>query len=209
MKGMNVFTLAAVALIAGFLATGCKTKNVPHTPLPPTGGGGGGGGGTVLPPDRESPGRTLPGDTNLVTGPTTLTNLDATHPASKRSIADRPQDRAKWTNQTVHFEFDSSVIKASETAKLDTVAREFKSCPPESDILIEGHCDERGTPEYNRALGERRATALREYLIRAGVNSEYIHTVSFGKDKPAALGHDPASWTKNRRGEFILVLPKT
>ena len=75
-------------------------------------------------------------------------------------------------------------------------------------LLIEGHCDERGTEEYNRSLGERRALALREALQKAGVDSLRVKTISYGKDKPADPAHDDAAWTKNRRGEFILLHPK-
>ena len=70
------------------------------------------------------------------------------------------------------------------------------------------HGTERGTEEYNRSLGERRALALRELLIKAGVDGKHIFTRSFGKDQPAVVSHDEAAWSKNRRGEFILVLPK-
>jgi len=108
----------------------------------------------------------------------------------------------------VYFEFDRSTVRASEAAKVQEVANRFKNENPESDLLIEGHCDERGTEEYNRSLGERRALALRELLVAAGISSDHVHTTSFGKDKPAEVGHNEAAWSKNRRGEFILVLPK-
>jgi peptidoglycan-associated lipoprotein len=75
-------------------------------------------------------------------------------------------------------------------------------------VLVEGHCDERGTPEYNRALGERRALSVRESLISLGVPGEGIHTVSFGEDRPADPGHNDAAWAKNRRAEFVLLKPK-
>jgi hypothetical protein len=75
-------------------------------------------------------------------------------------------------------------------------------------LLIEGHCDERGTEEYNRSLGERRALALREALAKAGVSPDRVRTLSYGKDKPADPGHDESAWSKNRRGEFILLHPK-
>jgi peptidoglycan-associated lipoprotein len=70
---------------------------------------------------------------------------------------------------------------------------------------VEGHCDERGTAEYNRALGERRAGAAREELVRMGVEAERITTISYGKDRPADPGHDEASWAKNRRCEFSAI----
>jgi peptidoglycan-associated lipoprotein len=74
-------------------------------------------------------------------------------------------------------------------------------------VEVDGHCDERGTEEYNRALGERRALALREELISLGVDPNRIDTVSYGKDRPAETGHDEAAWRKNRRGEFLLETP--
>ena len=75
-------------------------------------------------------------------------------------------------------------------------------------LLIEGNCDERGTEEYNRALGERRALAAREALAKRGVSPERIRTISYGKDKPTDPGHDDAAWSKNRRADFVLLHPK-
>jgi peptidoglycan-associated lipoprotein len=125
-----------------------------------------------------------------------------------RDITGRPQDREKYRAQTVYFDFDRSNVKASEAHKVEEVANRFKQENAATDLLIEGHCDERGTEGYNQALGERRALAIREMLVSLGVTADRIHTVSFGKDKPAETGHNEAAWSKNRRGEFILVLPK-
>jgi peptidoglycan-associated lipoprotein len=119
-----------------------------------------------------------------------------------------PQDREKYRAQTVHFEFDRANVSAGEASKVQEVASKFKTESPEADLLVEGHCDERGTEEYNRSLGERRALAIRELLVAAGVPADHVHTASFGKDKPADPGHNEAAWKQNRRGEFILVLPK-
>jgi peptidoglycan-associated lipoprotein len=205
MRSSNLVTLITLGLLAGFAAAGCKKAPARTTPLPNqmtarVGDGAGSGLDSGL-PSRLGPGPL--GDTTSL-----RPNPDGTLSASTRDITGRDQDRNKWQNQTVYFEFDRSVVRAGEAAKVDAVAREFKGCDPESDLLIEGHCDERGTPEYNRALGERRALALREYLVHAGVNPEHVHTISFGKDNPAVSGHDEAAWSKNRRGVFILVLPK-
>jgi peptidoglycan-associated lipoprotein len=112
-------------------------------------------------------------------------------------------DRAALADQTVHFAFDSAAVLTKEQSKLIIVSEKLKS-DPSAKLLIEGHCDERGTEEYNRALGERRALALREALVAAGIDPERIRTISYGKDKPADTGHDEAAWSKNRRGEFIL-----
>jgi peptidoglycan-associated lipoprotein len=108
---------------------------------------------------------------------------------------------------TVHFAFDSAVVKKSEDANISAVAAAL-AANPNDKLLIEGNCDERGTEEYNRALGEHRAIALREALIKSGVSGDRIKTISYGKDKPADPGHDESAWSKNRRGDFVLLLPK-
>jgi peptidoglycan-associated lipoprotein len=74
-------------------------------------------------------------------------------------------------------------------------------------LLIEGHCDERGTEGYNTTLGDKRANALREYLVNLGVSPARIHTLSLGETVPAATGNNESAWSKNRRGEFIFVEP--
>lgn len=115
-------------------------------------------------------------------------------------------DPEAFKAQTVYFDFDSSVVKLSEIDKVRAVAEELK-LRPEVRLLIDGHCDERGTEEYNRALGERRALAVREVLVKQGIAPDRIRTRSWGEDKPADPGHNEAAWAKNRRAEFILLLP--
>ena len=107
---------------------------------------------------------------------------------------------------TIHFAFDSAVIRDSEQASLQAVASALNS-DPNDKLLIEGNCDERGTEEYNRALGERRALAAREALAKLGVDPMRIRTISYGKDKPVDPGHDEAAWQNNRRDDFGLLLP--
>jgi peptidoglycan-associated lipoprotein len=117
------------------------------------------------------------------------------------------EDREAFKANTVYFDFDSAVVKKSEHSKIDKVASALKA-QPTACVEIEGHCDERGTEEYNRALGERRALAVRDYLIQSGLAGDRIFTISYGEDKPAVPGHNEAAWAKNRRAEFILLLPK-
>jgi len=107
---------------------------------------------------------------------------------------------------TVHFDYDSSTVKASEESKLTSVAQAMKGATPVA-VRVEGNCDERGTEEYNRSLGDRRANALREKLATMGVDPKKILTVSYGEDKPADSGHSEAAYAKNRRGDFILLTP--
>ncbi len=117
-------------------------------------------------------------------------------------------DRAALAAYTVHFAYDSAAVKKSEQSSVQAVASAL-SADAGTKLLIEGHCDERGTEEYNRSLGERRALALREALQKAGVDPSRVRTESFGKDQPADPGHDESAWAKNRRGEFILLHPKS
>jgi peptidoglycan-associated lipoprotein len=105
---------------------------------------------------------------------------------------------------TVYFAFDSATVNPSERTKLDDMAAYVRENSRQV-ITIEGHCDERGTAEYNRTLGERRAQAVREYLTGAGVDAARLQTISYGKDKPADPGHTEESWAKNRRAEFIIT----
>jgi len=107
---------------------------------------------------------------------------------------------------TIYFDYDKSAVKASEESKLNEVAAYWKANPT-NGIRVEGNCDERGTDEYNRSLGDRRAMAAREYLVGLGVDPKMILTVSYGKDKPADTGHDEAAYAKNRRDEFVVLVP--
>ncbi len=126
----------------------------------------------------------------------------------KTKLPDRPPgsnlERGKFEH--VFFAYDSSAINPHEGPKLDTVAN-FLKTDATSVILVEGHCDERGTAEYNRALGERRALAAREALIARGADGARLQTISYGKDRPLDLAHTDAALSKNRRAEFVIVRP--
>ena len=117
------------------------------------------------------------------------------------------EDRAALAAYTIHFAFDSAVIQQQRAAP--ACNRWPRRCPPtrSTKLLIEGNCDERGTEEYNRALGERRALAAREALAKLGVDPMRIRTISYGKDKPVDPGHDESAWTKNRRDDFVCCIP--
>lgn len=117
------------------------------------------------------------------------------------------EDREYFKANTVYFEFDKAAVQKKELDKVQAVGQALKS-RPEISVEVEGHCDERGTEEYNRSLSEKRALSVREYLINLGISPERVFTVSFGEDKPAVNAHNEAAWAKNRRAEFILLLPK-
>ena len=105
--------------------------------------------------------------------------------------------------QPIYFDFDSQAIRSSETGKIQQVADFMKGSS--SQIIIAGFTDERGTAEYNRGLGDRRAGAVRERLISEGVDGGRIQTVSFGLEMPADSGHNEAAWARNRRAEVGVV----
>ena len=97
-----------------------------------------------------------------------------------------------------------AVVRTSEKAKIAAVA-EFLSSNPRTAIEVEGHCDERGTIEYNLALGERRANAAKRYIVRLGVDAGRLSTISYGEERPANSGSNEAAWSENRRAEFVIL----
>ena len=200
MKMNQMIFPLVLALAATLATTGCNKRQLKPTPLPgqrnnPVGDGNGSG---TLPPSQPFTPEQTPGGMDRPGG----------GPLADRDPFDSMiKDPAALAAQTIHFAFDSAVIKKTEEANIATVAAALNSNPNDK-LLIEGNCDERGTEEYNRALGERRALAAREALAKAGVSPDRIRTISYGKDKPAAPGHDAAAWAKNRRDDFILLHPK-
>lgn len=106
--------------------------------------------------------------------------------------------------QTVYFAFNSSQINSDTRAALDANA-EFLLENKGVHIQVEGHCDERGGVEYNLALGERRARAVKRYLTSMGISSARVSTVSYGKERPIEFGHNESAWAKNRRANFVVV----
>lgn len=105
---------------------------------------------------------------------------------------------------TIYFNYDKADLQPSSIEVLKKIGA-WLSKNPEKKIRIEGHCDERGTDEYNIALGERRALAAKNYLSTMGVSMQNITTLSFGEEKPAAPGHTEDAWSQNRRDEFKIV----
>ena len=103
----------------------------------------------------------------------------------------------------VLFAYDSSQVSAGERAKIEAVANHLKQNAAHS-VILEGHCDQRGSREYNLALGERRALAVRTYLMGLGIASDRTQTKSYGEENPAVPGHDESAWSQNRRSEFVL-----
>ncbi|HLP75340.1 MAG TPA: OmpA family protein [Candidatus Paceibacterota bacterium] len=197
MKSTLFVKLMAVGLVLSMAGVGCRKKpvgvtEIPNQPIahvPST---------EMLPPIQpEFP--PIEGGTN---GPGSI----------GIPLADKPghegwnKDEKAFSANTVHFAFDSSALKTSEKSKVAAVADYLKSNPATA-VEVAGHCDERGTEEYNRSLGERRALALREELVRLGIDPARVDTISYGEDQPANPAHNDTAWSENRRGEFILLSP--
>ena len=104
----------------------------------------------------------------------------------------------------IYFDFDKSNIKQDQRARLEKNADHLKQNQG-TKIRIEGNCDERGTNEYNMALGERRAINGKKYLVNLGIHADRLHTISYGEEKPLLRGHDELSWAQNRRDDFVVA----
>jgi peptidoglycan-associated lipoprotein len=121
---------------------------------------------------------------------------------AERGLSVRDQIQA-FESEPVYFDFNSPDLRSQYRPLLEKRATWLKS-HPEYSLKIEGHCDERGTEEYNLALGERRAKVVMNYLVSLGVSPGRISTISYGEERPSASGHDERAWAKNRRAEFRL-----
>ncbi len=114
------------------------------------------------------------------------------------------EETQAFESEKIYFDFDKSDLKPDARAILDKKAAWLRA-NPEYSIRIEGNCDERGTIEYNLALGERRAVAAKDYLVALGISGDRIATLSYGEERPADPGHNEQAWAKNRRDEFKLL----
>ena len=214
MKLNKIISPLALALSAALAATGCSHKyagnvtNIPHRPGVTEGNNAG----------RPNPSPTLPVEPppappfslpNSVptSTPNAVPNPPGTTPTSDINLENYTLDRVALAAYTVHFKFDSAVVQEAEQANLAAVAQALGD--PNMKLLIEGHCDERGSDEYNRGLGERRANSIRDYMITAGIAAERIQTISFGEEKPAVPNaKTEEEFAQNRRGEFVVYITK-
>ena len=190
---MNVYRRTAVSalfcLVLGLSVAACGKKSPvvsPPPPVPPTVP-------TVAPPPPAPPPPAQP-----PAAPRALTEDDL---FAQKSIA---QLNAEKPLGDVFFDLDASTIKDESRAALTTDATWLKRWTSVK-ITIEGHCDERGSAEYNLALGERRATAVKDYLLSLGVSPANIVTVSKGKEAPFCSESNESCWQQNRRGHFVIT----
>lgn len=185
---INIVAFSAILTLAG---AGCKHQHPGVTPLDHNRGLAG------QPPEPGAGGKMQPG------------GVEGSNPGG---IPQGPghqgwvENPDQFRSDTVYFDFDSSSVKPGEKSKISAVADYLKS-NGSAAVRVEGNCDERGTEEYNRSLGERRALAVREEMVALGIDANRVDTMSYGKDRPADSGHDESAWKKNRRDEFILLTP--
>jgi peptidoglycan-associated lipoprotein len=177
MKTPSLRPVLMIAFVAGvMLLAGCAKKAVEKPPVPAT------------PP--PAPTTTTPAPTPAPTPPAPA---PTPAPASSASVSDL---------QPAFFDYDSDALRDDARAALDRDAKLLRD-NASLKIVIEGHCDERGTAEYNQALGERRAQAARDYLVQAGIDSGRMRIISYGKERPFVDGHDESAWSQNRRAHFV------
>jgi peptidoglycan-associated lipoprotein len=198
---MHMLFMAAL-VIGSLTLAGCpKRPEVAQAP-----------GSAVGPAAATAPGAAAPGPAMAApkTAETPVTR-PATPGESPKPAAAQPAAAAPAAQpvpgpsplKDVFFDFDKSVVRDDQKAAINDNVGWLKT-NGKAKILIEGHCDERGTAEYNLALGERRAKAVKDYLIAAGIAADRISTISYGKERPFVLGHDESAWKWNRRGHFTI-----
>ncbi len=183
--------IAVFALAVALLGSACGKKQSPVVrPMPPP------------PPPSETPATPPATPPQPVTEPPIVPS----EPVAEPSIDSRPLDELNKEGllKPVFFEYDESDLSSEAQQTLNGDAALLKQHGTWV-ITIEGHCDERGTAEYNLALGERRAVAARTYLVSLGIPADRLRTVSYGKEFPFDPGHDEAAWSKNRRAHFVIT----
>jgi peptidoglycan-associated lipoprotein len=186
-------TVVLIALVIVSVTAGACAKKVPPVarPMPAPASVGTGGGGTGAPPGPPAP----------VVEPTIVPAMPAPGDIDSRSLDDLNRESPL---QPVFFELDSADLSSAGLATLQQNAgllKKFASW----QITIEGHCDERGSAEYNLALGERRALAARDYLVSLGVPATRVRTVSYGKEFPFDPARTEAAFSTNRRAHFVIT----
>jgi peptidoglycan-associated lipoprotein len=168
-------SVTLAALILAFLFVGCAKEEPP-------------------PPTAEAPPRPA--------APPPPPPAPAPAPAPGPSISQ--QAFQEFQNQDINFDFDKYDLRTDARGTLDKKAS-FLNQNSSVRSQIEGHCDERGTNEYNLALGERRANAAKQYLTTAGISAARLSTISYGEERPLDPGHNEAAWARNRRAHFVIT----
>ncbi len=210
---------AGMGAAALLVAAGCKSQepvglttipgqktivasNPNPLPVPTPGGGGEIPGGTTLPGGGGQP----LVNPNPIIQPINPNNGALLNEQGQGFTGNEMEDREAFAALTVHFEYDSSAVHPEDLPKIQLVAQHLIQNPTHK-LLVEGHCDERGTEDYNLSLGERRALSVVDELARLNIGADRLRTLSQGEKVPMVLGADEQSFAQNRRGEFVLLMP--
>jgi peptidoglycan-associated lipoprotein len=188
--------LKSMALVLPTVALALLLAGCPKQPSP-----------TVASAPAPGASRTAPGSSATATSPFTATaapGAAARGGGATSGVPARPSEYAEHAAlKDIHFDFDRHEIRPGDARILDANAAWLKA-NGRYLLLIEGHCDERGTIEYNLALGERRAKATLDYLLAQGVQASRITIISYGEERPACTARDDACWARNRRAHFLV-----
>jgi peptidoglycan-associated lipoprotein len=174
------FLLLGIVVVLGLLALWGCPKKAEVTTTPAT-------------PKEMAPGESAPSP---------MRDEQAEKPMMKDESMERAKAAAAAGLQPVYFDFDQSFIRSDQRVVM-TANAEWLKANPKVKIKIEGNCDERGTREYNQALGQRRATSAKKYLVDMGVSAKRVSLISYGKEKPACSESSESCWQKNRRGDLV------
>ena len=185
-------TASLIAVVALMTAVACGKKVAPIA--------------RPMPPPAADPGNTTPSRPPAPPEPIREPTIVPAEPVRDDAITSASLDDLNRNSplKPVYYELDISDLSAANQKTLDENAVLIKRYASWT-VTIEGHCDERGTAEYNLALGERRAIAVRAYLVSLGISADRLRTVSYGKEFPFDPGHDEGAWTKNRRAHFVVT----
>ena len=198
---MSIRTLFAAAAIVSMVAvTGCAGKRS-HTGIDSTGGSANAAQSSATSSTTATPAGSSEKSSGVTNSGITDSSLTADDVSKGRGSAD---ETGASPLKTVHFDFDAYLLSAEARETLSGNAR-FLESNGMTRVTVEGHADERGSDEYNLALAEKRAVAVKRYLQSLGISGDRMETVSFGEDKPAVEGSDEAAWSRNRRVDFVIV----
>ena len=182
---MKSFRSLGLVLAAGLLVTaGCCTKKPAPAPAPQV---------AVEPTPAPVP---VPTEAPVV--------VPVTQPVAESLPADLAELNRKGYLKDIFFDLDLSEVRGDQRDAMAANAEWLKKWPAVK-VQIEGHCDERGSNKYNMALGDRRASATRDFLVSLGIDAGRIATISYGKERPFVEGHDEAAWSQNRRAHFVVT----
>lgn len=215
MKLTPLFVISSLFVtVTILLALGCSQQKVqtevPPPPTPPT--------ETAIVQPVDKTGRDSSSQSQIKTQPIIASDigesspqvesLDTAAPPAKNGVFDQivpvSEGRTSSSMLPIYFDFDRSNIRDDQLARIQGNAAIMKQ-QLALRVRIEGNCDERGTNEYNMALGERRAMSTKKFMIDMGVDETRLETLSYGEERPFNPGHDEASWALNRRGDFVII----